>query len=116
MSLTMPKRRLLRVASMPPGSVLSFLSILALLLSFGVYDVSLCWKDYGLIVELSYGNTVALEQSIDKAYLTTTSKLVELMKVKFGFWDHLNAFKKYILLGQGDFIAILMESIGYPPS
>lgn len=66
-----------------------------------------------LIVELSYGNTVALEQSIDKAYLTTTSKLVELMKVKFGFWEHLNAFKKYILLGQGDFIAILMESIGY---
>jgi gamma-tubulin complex component 3 len=35
------------------------------------------------------------------------------MKVKFGFWDHLNAFKKYILLGQGDFIALLMESIGY---
>lgn len=63
--------------------------------------------------ELSYGNTVALEQSIDKAYLTTTSKLVELMKSKFGFWQHLNAFKKYILLGQGDFIALLMESIGY---
>ena len=92
----------------------SFLPLLALLSSFGTSDVSLCWKDYGLIVELSYGNTVALEQSIDKAYLTTTSKLVELMKVKFGFWDHLNAFKKYILLGQGDFIAILMESIGYP--
>jgi Gamma tubulin complex component C-terminal len=66
-----------------------------------------------LIVDLSYGNTVALEQSIDKAYLATTSKLVELMKSKFGFWDHLNAFKKYILLGQGDFIALLMESIGY---
>ena len=61
---------------------------------------------------MSYGNTVALEQSIDKAYLTTTSKLVDLMKTKFGFWDHLDAFKKYILLGQGDFIAILMESIG----
>ena len=75
-------------------------------------DVLYSLGDEMLIVELSYGNTVALEQSIDKAYLTTTSKLVELMKVKFGFWDHLNAFKKYILLGQGDFIAILMESIG----
>jgi len=64
------------------------------------------------IEDLSYGNTVELEQSIDKAYLTTTSKLVELMKTKFGFWDHLIAFKKYILLGQGDFIALLMESIG----
>jgi gamma-tubulin complex component 3 len=64
------------------------------------------------VVELSYGNTVALEQSIDKAYLTTTSKLVDLMKTKFGLWEHLNAFKKYILLGQGDFIALLMESIG----
>jgi gamma-tubulin complex component 3 len=61
---------------------------------------------------------VALEQSIDRAYLTTTSKLVDLMKNKFGLWDHLNALKKYILLGQGDFIALLMESIGYaaPPS
>ena len=64
---------------------------------------------------MEYGNTVALEQRIDKAYLTTTSKLVELMKSKFGLWDHLNAFKKYILLGQGDFIALLMESIGYSP-
>ena len=54
-----------------------------------------------------------MEQSIDKAYLKTTSKLVELMKTKFGFWEHLTAFKKYILLGQGDFIALLMESIGY---
>jgi len=69
---------------------------------------------YLLTVDLSYGNTVALEQSIDKAYLATTSKLVELMKSKFGFWDHLNAFKRYILLAQGDFIALLMESIGYP--
>jgi len=64
-------------------------------------------------VELSYGTTVALEQSIDRAYATTTSKLVDLMTKKFGLWDHLNAFKKYILLGQGDFIALLMESIGY---
>jgi len=56
---------------------------------------------------------VALEQSIDRAYVTTTSKLVDLMIKKFGLWDHLNAFKKYILLGQGDFIALLMESIGY---
>jgi len=70
---------------------------------------------WGLMVELEYGNTVALEQRIDKAYLTTTSKLVDLMKSKFGLWDHLNAFKKYILLGQGDFIALLMESIGYLP-
>jgi gamma-tubulin complex component 3 len=69
----------------------------------------------GAVVELEYGNTVALEQSIDRAYVTTTSKLVDLMKNKFGLWDHLNAFKKYILLGQGDFIALLMESIGYLP-
>jgi gamma-tubulin complex component 3 len=63
---------------------------------------------------LSYDeNTDALEQNIDKAYLTTTSKLVNLITSKFGLWDHLQAFKKYILLGQGDFIALLIESIGY---
>lgn len=34
------------------------------------------------------------------------------MKTKFGLWSHLLAYKKYILLNQGDFIALLMDSIG----
>ncbi|MCS4559057.1 Spc97/Spc98 family protein, partial [Shewanella sp. C32] len=30
---------------------------------------------------------------------------------KFKLFDHLRALKKYLLLGQGDFIALLMESL-----
>ena len=61
--------------------------------------------------ELRYGDTATLETSIDKAYKTTMARLIHLMDNKFKFFDHLNALKKYLLLGQGDFIALLMESL-----
>ncbi|KAL9593916.1 MAG: hypothetical protein Q9219_007312, partial [cf. Caloplaca sp. 3 TL-2023] len=61
--------------------------------------------------ELHYGDTATLETSIDKAYQTTMSRLIELMNSKFQLFEHLKALKKYILLGQGDFIALLMESL-----
>ena len=61
--------------------------------------------------ELRYGDIATLETSIDKAYKTTMARLIHLMDNKFKFFDHLNALKKYLLLGQGDFIALLMESL-----
>jgi gamma-tubulin complex component 3 len=61
--------------------------------------------------ELRYGDTATLEASIDKAYKTTMARLIHLMDEKFKLFDHLNALKKYLLLGQGDFIALLMESL-----
>ena len=61
--------------------------------------------------ELRYGDTATLETSIDKAYKTTMARLIHLMDDKFRLFDHLNALKKYLLLGQGDFIALLMESL-----
>ena len=61
--------------------------------------------------ELRYGDTATLETSIDKAYKTTMARLIYLMDSKFKLFDHLNALKKYLLLGQGDFIALLMESL-----
>lgn len=61
--------------------------------------------------ELHYGDTATLESSIDKAYKTTMTRLIHLMNSKFKLNDHLNALKKYLLLGQGDFIALLMESL-----
>ena len=61
--------------------------------------------------ELVYGDTATLETSIDKAYRTTMARLIHLMDDKFRLFDHLNALKKYLLLGQGDFIALLMESL-----
>ncbi|KAK2733064.1 Microtubule-nucleating Tub4p (gamma-tubulin) complex component [Myotisia sp. PD_48] len=61
--------------------------------------------------ELRYGDTAALENYVDEAYKTTMDRLIYLMDTKFKFFDHLNALKKYLLLGQGDFIALLMENL-----
>lgn len=61
--------------------------------------------------ELRYGDTAVLETSIDKAYKATMARLIHLMDDKFQLFEHLNALKRYLLLGQGDFIALLMESL-----
>jgi gamma-tubulin complex component 3 len=61
--------------------------------------------------ELQYGDTASLETSIDEAYKTTMARLIYLMDSKFKLFEHLGALKKYLLLGQGDFIALLMESL-----
>ncbi|OLN85892.1 Spindle pole body component alp6 [Colletotrichum chlorophyti] len=61
--------------------------------------------------ELRYGDTETLEAWIDEAYKTTMKRLIDLMANKFHLFEHLQALKNYILLGQGDFIALLMESL-----
>lgn len=61
--------------------------------------------------ELRYGDTATLEAWIDEAYKTTMKRLMDLMTNKFHLFHHLRALKSYLLLGQGDFIALLMESL-----
>ena len=61
--------------------------------------------------ELRYGDVSSLESSIDEAYKTTMARLISLMDTRFHLFDHLTALKKYLLLGSGDFIAVLMESL-----
>jgi gamma-tubulin complex component 3 len=61
--------------------------------------------------ELQYGDTANLERSIGDAYKTTMARLIDLMANKFKLFDHLLALKQYMLLGAGDFIAVLMESL-----
>lgn len=61
--------------------------------------------------ELRYGDTATLEAWIDEAHKTTMARLIHLMADKFLLFEHLKALKNYILLGQGDFIALLMESL-----
>nr|POF01022.1 spindle pole body component alp6 [Quercus suber] len=61
--------------------------------------------------ELSYGDTASLSTSIDEAYKTVMARLLSLLDTKFHLPAHLQALKKYLLLGQGDFIALLMESL-----
>lgn len=61
--------------------------------------------------ELRYGDIATLEAWIDEAYKTTMKRLMDLMTNKFHLFYHLKALKSYLLLGQGDFIALLMESL-----
>jgi len=61
--------------------------------------------------ELQYGDTALLATSIDEAYKTVMARLITLMEDKFALFSHLQALKKYLLLGQGDFISLLMESL-----
>jgi len=61
--------------------------------------------------ELRYGDMAVLDKQIDEAYKTTMRRLMHLMAHRFHIFDHLQALKNYILLGQGDFIALLMESL-----
>lgn len=60
---------------------------------------------------LDYANTANLSSSIDAAYQSTMSRLTYLMSTKFLLFTHLRALKKYLLLGQGDFIELLVESL-----
>lgn len=61
--------------------------------------------------ELKYGDTATLSTSIDEAYKTVMARLTSLLEAKFALFSHLHALKKYLLLGQGDFIFLLMESL-----
>lgn len=62
--------------------------------------------------KLQYGDIAGLEQSIDQAYSNASKRLFEIFFDKFRLLSHLRAFKDYLLLGRGDFVELLMESLG----
>lgn len=49
------------------------------------------------------------QEVIDKAYQDTSRKLLDVLHQRFKFLDHLKAMRRYLLLGQGDFIKHLMD-------
>ena len=46
---------------------------------------------------------------IDSAYAETSSVLIEILMKKYKLMDHFNSLRRYLLLGQGDFIRHLMD-------
>ena len=50
-----------------------------------------------------------MEDAIEVAYHITSKALLDLLKTKYKLMDHLKAMKRYLLLGQGDFIQYLMD-------
>jgi gamma-tubulin complex component 3 len=61
---------------------------------------------------LQYSDIAGLEQSIDVAYTTASQRLFEVFIDKFRLLDNLQALKDYLMLGKGDFIELLMDSLG----
>ncbi|KAF9207903.1 Gamma-tubulin complex component 3 [Haplosporangium sp. Z 27] len=74
-------------------------------------DAEWLLQHHGVGKTLKYGDIAELEGSIDAAYVGTSQRLIHLLVTKFKLLDHLKAIKRYILLGQGDFIQHLMESL-----
>lgn len=61
---------------------------------------------------LSYGEIEALETMVNLVAEKTNKRVLELLFKKYQFEEHCLAIKRYLLLGQGDFIQYLMDMLG----
>jgi gamma-tubulin complex component 3 len=52
-----------------------------------------------------------LHEMIDQVYLNTSRKVLDIAMRQYRLLEHLQAMRKYLLLGQGDFINVLMENL-----
>jgi gamma-tubulin complex component 3 len=50
-----------------------------------------------------------LQMMMDTAYLETSRRVLDVLIGQYKFLEHLQALRRYLLLGQGDFIRHLME-------
>lgn len=61
---------------------------------------------------LSYGSEDKLFNIVDQVLKSVDNKLLDMMITGFHLFEHLEGLKKFMLLGQGDFITCLMDSVG----
>lgn len=52
-----------------------------------------------------------LHDIVDQVYLNTSKKVLDIALGQYRLFEHLQAMRKYLLLGQGDFINLLMENL-----
>lgn len=57
--------------------------------------------------------SIKLETVIDKVSQEVNKRLMEMIFGKYKFFEHCYALKRYLLLGQGDFIEYLMDLLVY---
>ncbi|EAL65442.1 spindle pole body component 98 [Dictyostelium discoideum AX4] len=62
--------------------------------------------------ELNYINKEVLQEIIELVSRQSSERLLKIVLNRFKFMNHVKALKKYLLLGQGDFIQYLMDLIG----
>ena len=51
----------------------------------------------------------AFQEKIDAAYFETSKYLLDVLNKNYLLLEHLQAMRRYLLLGQGDFIRHLMD-------
>lgn len=61
--------------------------------------------------ELRYADLVGLERTIDTVHSTVSKKLLDIFLDKFKLQKHLRAINDYLLLTNGDFSELLLESL-----
>ncbi|KAK9289800.1 hypothetical protein L1049_007960 [Liquidambar formosana] len=61
---------------------------------------------------LGYGETDALETLVMEAAKRIDKHLLDVMYKQYKFKEHCLAIKRYLLLGQGDFVQYLMDIVG----
>ncbi|KAK2989172.1 hypothetical protein RJ640_029364 [Escallonia rubra] len=61
---------------------------------------------------LGYGETDALESLVTEAAKRIDKHLMDVMYTQYKFKEHCLAIKRYLLLGQGDFVQYLMDIVG----
>ena len=61
---------------------------------------------------LGYGETDALELLVSEAAKRIDKHLLDVIYNRYRFKDHCLAIKRYLLLGQGDFVQYLMDIVG----
>lgn len=54
-----------------------------------------------------------LQSLMDTTYLEISRRLLDVLNSKYKFMEHMQALRRYLLLGQGDFIRHLMELLEY---
>ena len=55
----------------------------------------------------------ALHQTVDTVYHETSKLSLQIFDSRYKFHSHLQALRRYLLLGQGDFIRYLMDQLEY---
>ncbi|TKY85174.1 hypothetical protein EX895_006254 [Sporisorium graminicola] len=66
----------------------------------------------GPSAQLRYTDLTGLESTIEKAFTSASKRLLDIFLDEFRLLEHLRALKDYLMLARGDFVDLLMASLG----
>ncbi|CBQ70350.1 related to Spindle pole body component alp6 [Sporisorium reilianum SRZ2] len=66
----------------------------------------------GPSAELRYTDLTGLKSTIERAFTSASKRLLDIFLDEFRLMEHLRALKDYLMLARGDFVDLLMASLG----